>query len=120
MLSRLDVRLNEINFSGDVETIMSGTPDRIRFSIPNFELNQDVEFQKYTVNGNKACSFIFTQTPDYISDVRIALMNVGTIINGTAYMFVYGSNPDGFDSNLPVIDKMIASFRIPTTATAAG
>ena len=45
----------------------------------NFELNQDVECQKYTINGNKACSMIFRQTPDYISDVKIAFMDVATI-----------------------------------------
>ena len=98
---------------------MSGEPDRLRFSTPNFELNQDVECHKYTINGNKACSMIFTQTPDYISDVKIALMDVGAIINGTAYMLVYGSTSNNFDSNLPIIDKMVASFRIPTNATRA-
>jgi hypothetical protein len=92
---------------------MTDEPDRLRFSVPNFELNQDVECQKYTINGNKACSMIFTQTPDYISNIKIAEMDVSTLTNGTTYLFVYGSTPDNFDSNLPIIDKMIHSFRVP-------
>jgi hypothetical protein len=76
-----------------------------------------VECKKYAVDGHKACSMINTQTPDYISDVKVALMNVGSIINGITYIFVYGSTPDDFDSNLPVIDKVISSFRIPTNST---
>jgi hypothetical protein len=46
-------------------------------------------------------------------------MDVATIIKGTTYMLVYGSTPDDFDSNLPIIDKMISSFRIPANATGA-
>jgi hypothetical protein len=69
--------------------------------------------------GNKACSIIFTRTADYISDIKIAQMDVSTVIKGTQYWFVYNSNLDNFDSNLPIIDKMISSFRIPTNATGA-
>ena len=50
-----------------------------------------------------------TQTPDYISDVKIAFLTVGTIINGTIYTLIYGSTPDDFDTYLPIIDKMIGS-----------
>ena len=60
---------------------------------------------------------INTQTPDYISDVKIAFLTVGTIINGTTYTLIYGSTPDDFDTNLPIIDKMIGSFRIPANST---
>ena len=50
---------------------------------------------------------INTQTPDYISDVKIAFLTVETIINGTTYTLIYGLTPDDFDTNLPIIDKMV-------------
>jgi hypothetical protein len=53
---------------------------------------------------------INTQTPDYISNVKIAFLTVGTIINGTTYTLIYGLTPDDFDTNLPIIDKMIGSL----------
>lgn len=116
LLSSLTIRFMKIDNSGDdIETIMSGTPDRIRFTTPNFELIQDVECKKYTIDGHKTCSMINTQTPDYISNIKIA-MDVSTIINGTTYLLVYGSTPDNFDTNLPIIDKMIGSFKIPVDA----
>jgi hypothetical protein len=93
-------------------------PDMERISTPNFELIQDVECKKYTIDGHKACSIINTQTPDYISQTKIAMMTIGSLINGTSYMFLYGARPDNFDTYLPTIDKMIASFKIPANATS--
>jgi hypothetical protein len=115
-LALLDVRLAK-NIPVDVETAMSGTESHLTYSVPNFELNQGVECHKYTINGNKACSIIYSRTLDYSSDEKIAVMDVGTIVNGNFYIFVYNSNLDNFDSNLPVIDKMINSFKIPINAT---
>jgi hypothetical protein len=112
-LSKLDVPTN------DVEPLMSALPNVERFTVPNFELIQDVECKKYTIDGHKACSIINTQTPDYISETKAALMTVDSLINGTTYRFMYASTPDNFDSSLPAIDKMIGSFRIPTANATA-
>ena len=90
-----------------------------RIGTPNFELIQDVECKKYTVDGHKACSMINTETPDYISETKAALMTVDSLINGTTYRFMYGSTPDNFDSSLPTIDKMISSFKISANTPAA-
>ncbi|HJT49796.1 MAG TPA: PsbP-related protein [Nitrososphaeraceae archaeon] len=117
-LSSLVIQLNKIDYPGnDVESLMSAMPDMARIGTPNFELIQEVECKKYTIDGHKACSMINTQTPDYISEKKIAMMTVGSIINGTSYMFLYGAKPDNFDTYLPIIDKMIGSFKITANAT---
>jgi hypothetical protein len=46
-------------------------------------------------------------------------MSIGAIKNWTGYMFLYGSTPDAFDTYLPIIDKMIFSFKIQTTTATA-
>jgi photosystem II reaction center protein PsbP len=112
-LASLDIRLvKSVPF--DVQALMVQTFGTT-YDIPNFQLNQGVECQKYTIDGSKACSIIYTRTFDYSSDLKFAVMDVETVLKGNAYIFVYTSNLDNFDSNLPRIDKMINSFKVPTT-----
>lgn len=68
------------------------------YSTPNFELIQDVECKKYTIDGHKTCSMINTETKDYNSETKFAMLTVNSLVNGTSYMFLYGANPDNFDT----------------------
>ena len=77
----------------------------------NFQLSQDVECQKYTIDGNKACSIIFSKTTDYTSNIKLGAMMVISEVNGQTYMIEYSTLPDNFDKLLPTIDQMIGSFK---------
>jgi PsbP-like protein len=83
-------------------------------SVPNFQLSQDVECQKYTIDGNKACRIIFSKTKDYTSNIKLGAM----MVISEHYMIAYSTLPDNFDKLLPTVDQMIGSFKVSKLNTS--
>lgn len=94
-----------------IEQSLNALIPRLGEIIPKFELNQDLECQKYMLDGIKACSFIYARNLDYVSNIKIAAMQVSADIGENLYTLTYITLPDNFDRTLPTIEKMIASFK---------
>lgn len=78
-----------------------------------FELNQDMECSKYKIDGHHACSFHqLDSNPRINFCVSFKGLTGRNSCNGTMYQISCGSNPNKFDSDLPIADKMIGSFKI--------
>jgi hypothetical protein len=80
-------------------------------TIRNFRVVEGVECSKYMMAGHNACSFIFS------GNITVELGNMGVVTqaNGTLYQISYIAEPDPFEKNLPIVEKMIRSFKIGTT-----
>jgi hypothetical protein len=73
---------------------------------------QPVECTKYKIDGQKACSFILTKSADAnMGTPGRVVMGVDSYVNGKAFALTFASNEDTFDSVLPVIERMINSFK---------
>jgi hypothetical protein len=81
----------------------------LRNSFPYFTVGEDLECSKYMLGGHKACSFIYSVG---IAEGQIGTMHVATQVNGTLYSIAFHSSPDAFEKNLPIVEKMINSFKI--------
>lgn len=67
---------------------------------------EPVKCSKYTLDGNKACSVVYSQSLNKIATLKI--------ISGTGdnvYSFEYATSEDNFDKNLPIAKHMIKSFK---------
>jgi hypothetical protein len=95
---------------------MEGATEGLSSSIPNFSLEQGIECDTYSLSGNQACSIIYSRTMDYTSELEFAVMQVATAIGNNAFMLTYMGTVDDFDRNLPVVNQMIASFRVPDSS----
>ena len=73
---------------------------------------QDIECEKYSVDGNKACSYILG-----IGDAgTFHTMQILTIVGEQAYVFTYGSLAQNFEADLPILEKMLESFNGTSTS----
>jgi penicillin V acylase-like amidase (Ntn superfamily) len=95
---------------------MEGATDGLSSSIPNFSLEQGIECDTYSLLGNQACSIIYSRTMDYTSELEFAVMQVATAIGNNAFMLTYMGTVNDFDQNLPVVNQMIASFKVPDSS----
>jgi hypothetical protein len=114
----LDVRIipdidEEVVDDFGLERFMELATDGLQSSIPNFSLEQGIECETYSLSGNQACSIIYSRTMDYTSELEFAVLQVATAIGNNAYMLTYMGTVDDFDQNLPVVNQMIASFKVP-------
>jgi hypothetical protein len=76
------------------------------------QVEESTECERYTIQGKQACSFIISSKPNPIIDQKMIMMQVTTLVNGTAYALSYGNTPSEFDRDLPMIEEMIASFTL--------
>ena len=70
----------------------------------NGTIVQDIECEKYRIDGVTACSYIL----DIGEDQR--LMQVLTVIGERRYVITYGSSLENFDKDLPVLHTILNSF----------
>jgi hypothetical protein len=76
-----------------------------------YTLFQDVECTKYKVDGQKACSLIFTKEADPdLGTQGVVVMSVLSYVNGHLYLIGYGATQNTFDSALPTYEAMLTSF----------
>jgi PDZ domain len=67
---------------------------------------QDMECERYEVEGSKACSNLFSSQKGSPSNI----MQVLTIVGGRVFLFSYSSLPKDFEKDLPVLEEMLKSF----------
>jgi hypothetical protein len=87
-------------------------------SPPSFDwsLFQSIECAKYTVDGNKACSLIWTHSEANLTggpSIGYVGLLVASYVNHQMYSFLVLGRQDTFDSQLSIIDSMIKSFKTP-------
>jgi hypothetical protein len=68
------------------EQAMNAVFSSLRFSIPNFQSSQDIECQKYVMDGKQACSIIYSRTGDYVSNIKMGVMQIVSVIGGDMYV----------------------------------
>jgi hypothetical protein len=84
----------------------------------NYELERTVECQKYTINGEPACSRIVSyKDPDTNPDTNSGYLAVLTVIaidnnKGLEYIFTFMASLDVFKTFLPVAEYMVESFKV--------
>lgn len=76
---------------------------------------QNVECVKYKIDGQKACSIIFTTT-NPTNQAGEVLEEVMSYVHGMMFAFNMGSTQDNFDSYLPTFQSMLASFKAPSAS----
>jgi hypothetical protein len=107
----VDIRVIK-NMPFGVESAFNIVLPSLRTSIPNFELNEGPNCDKYTTaDGNQACYLIYTRTSSYLTSIKFAVEVVGVKVGSDIYLISYTTFPDFFDKNLPIADQMISSFR---------
>jgi hypothetical protein len=103
---------NLTDASTDLRTLSEAEELGSVVSLPEGLQEIPTECEKYKIQGNQACSFIISSKPNPIIDRKMIMMQVMSVINGTEYALSYGNTPSDFDKELPMIDKMIASFKL--------
>jgi hypothetical protein len=78
----------------------------------NGTIVQDIECEKYRIDGVTACSYIL----DIGEDQRV--MQVLTVIGERSYVITYGSSLENFEKDLPVLHTILKSFNRTDTAVA--
>jgi photosystem II reaction center protein PsbP len=63
-----------------------------------------------TLSGQPAYVLISTDSGGFDSKS----MEIGTIIDGKAYYIDYQSDPDTYNNNLPIINRMLSSLQLPS------
>jgi hypothetical protein len=68
--------------------------------------------EQYNMNGQKTCSYIFTRPSS--TGIQYAVMDVSIFdaSNSRIFMLSYANSQDGFDIDLPMVEKMTDSFQI--------
>lgn len=77
-----------------------------------FDRYQEVEepqYDKYTINGNKAASIIYAFT---LSERDLAGLYIFTIINEKKFNMNFAADRSEFDNVLPIVEDMIKSIKI--------
>ena len=87
------------------------------FGISDMKVEQDVECETYTVQGNEACSYIIS-TEQYTEGKDLVIIQIITLIDGIRYYFSYGDFRDDFDGQLPIFEDLVDSFRTPAPEEA--
>ena len=80
------------------------------FGVQDAKVEQEVECEKYTVEGEEACSYIIS-SEQYTQGKDMLIMQIITRLGGTGYYFSYGNLRDDFDSQLPAFEQLVESFR---------
>ena len=80
----------------------------------NIKITKGIECTKYMMSGHNACSLIYSGSalPNTSFERMFGAMAVATQVNGTLYLILFLSFPHMFQKNLPVVEKMISSFKI--------
>jgi hypothetical protein len=79
-------------------------------SSPSFKMIQPLDFSKYTINGEKAGIYVYTnKLTSHITESQALL----TIHNGKHYLFIYSGFPPQFDSpeQKAIRDHILKSIR---------
>jgi hypothetical protein len=79
-------------------------------SSPSFKMIQPLDFSKYTINGEKAGIYVYTNKLTSHTTESQALL---TIHNGKHYLFIYSGFPPQFDSpeQKAIRDHILKSIR---------
>jgi hypothetical protein len=91
-----DMKMKSMADEGFVQTLIQ----------QNGTIIQDIECERYMVDGSKACSYVLGVRNGSPSNI----MQVPTIVGEKAFVFTYRSSPENFDKDLPVLEEMLQSF----------
>lgn len=78
--------------------------------LAEFDIEEPLNFTKYTIGGHEACSLLFTLSSSH--DVALGIVS---LINGTEFNLIYRTLPESYDQTLPLINKIVNSIRVLKT-----
>jgi PDZ domain-containing protein len=81
----------------------------------NGTIVQDIECEKFRIDGGKACSYIIGVGE---GETVQQVLQILTVIGERIYSITYGSSPENFDKDLPVFETMLKSLNGTDTAVA--
>jgi plastocyanin len=91
----------------DLENVLNSMiSNSIKWKVPSFGLEEDVECKKYNFTGKQACSFVYTP------ESKTAFLQTTTNVGDTEYTITYSAPVDYFDAQMPIAERMIGSFNI--------
>jgi len=82
-----------------------------------YSVFQPTDCMKYSIDGNKVCSYIGVQQADpNLNQAGRVVMQLVTNIKGQMYDITFASLEDSFDSMMPTFDTMIHSLHFTSIA----
>jgi plastocyanin len=76
----------------------------------SFKLVESITCDKYSVDGNQACSFVYATDDDL--GRRIGILTVVVIDDGgLVHMIGYRADPENFDAEQAIMDHIISSYK---------
>ena len=74
----------------------------------NGTIVQDIECEKYHIDGEKACSYVLGIGEN---GTFRNVMQVLTVVGERSYVISYSTSPENFDKDLPILKTMLQSFK---------
>jgi|SRR6478672_11043978 len=100
-----------------IQSAFNSMINSLKEGFPDYDLTGGIDCIKYKLSGHNACSIIYTKPLVLTSDnsIKIAILKVATIVKGSLYIIEYYALPDNFDRDLPIVEKMLSSFKTGNT-----
>jgi hypothetical protein len=113
-----------LNLNVDIVNGLGADPDAASRAMVSsggplgYTLFQDVECVKYKVDGQKACSLIYTkEAQPTLGTQGVVATQLLSYVDGSMYVIDFGAPPSIFDSVLPTFDAMVHSFKATGNST---
>jgi hypothetical protein len=79
-------------------------------ALPGATLVQDTDCAKYTIDGHRACSVVFTVTTAQYTQKE---MDMDFVTDKQWFTLSIAGPIDNFDKNLPIVEKILYSIKSP-------
>jgi hypothetical protein len=105
-----DVSVDNVDSGENLKQFVSDSISDDKTDLQNFKVNESSSSGN-SLAGNPAYKMLYS----YIDNgENIKGLETGTIIGNKAYFIQYENSPEQFDSDLPLVQKMIDSLKITT------
>jgi hypothetical protein len=78
--------------------------------LPGATLVQGTDCTKYTIDGHKACSVVYTVTRGQYTEKD---MDIDFETEKQGFSLTVSGSPDSFDKYIPIVEKMLYSLKAP-------
>ncbi len=100
------------NFS--LNDLCNDTLNDLRQDRTEFDLEEPLNFTKYTIGGHEACSLLFTYRSSESDQIYVQHV-IESLINGTEFFLAYHETPESYDLTLPLLNKIVNSIQVLKT-----
>lgn len=104
----LDVLVDSVDSGVDLKQFVSDSISDNKIDLKNFKASETT-LNGITLAGSPAYRVIYSYTD---AGENFKGLETGTIVGNKVYFIQYENSPTQFDSNLPIVQKMIDSFKL--------